>query len=131
MAMRRSRYGTFLGCTGYPECKNIRKTGPPRAEPKDTGVGCPQCGEGTLQEKRSRRGKIFYSCSRYPKCDFALWNRPVAQPCPQCGAPFLVEKTTKKAGTQLLCNDKECGYAETVAPAEGAEAAAETVGAAN
>ena len=85
--------------------------------PKDTGVGCPQCGEGTLQEKRSRRGKIFYSCSRYPKCDFPLWNRPVAQPCPQCGAPFLVEKTTKKAGTQLLCNDKECGYAETVAPA--------------
>ena len=131
MAMRRSRYGTFLGCTGYPECKNIRKTGPPRAEPKDTGVGCPQCGEGTLQEKRSRRGKIFYSCSRYPKCDFALWNKPVARPCPQCGAPFLVEKTTKKAGTQLLCNDKECGYAEAVAPAEGAEAAAETVGAAN
>ena len=131
MALRRSRYGAFYGCTGYPECKNIRKTGPPRAEPMDTGVGCPQCGEGTLLEKRSRRGKIFYSCSRYPKCDYALWNRPVARPCPRCGASFLVEKTTKKAGTQLLCNDKECGYSETVAPAESAEAPGETVTAAS
>jgi DNA topoisomerase I len=125
MALRRSRFGTFYGCTGYPECKNIRRTGPPRAEPKDTGVACPQCGEGTLVEKRSRRGKVFYSCSRYPKCDFALWNKPMAKPCPQCGAPFLVEKTTKKDGTRLLCNDKECGYSE---PAPAAPAPAEDDG---
>ncbi len=113
MALKRSRFGTFLGCTGYPECKNIRKTGK-AAEVKSTGVACPECGQGTIEEKQSRRGKIFFSCNRYPDCKFALWDRPIAKPCPQCQAPFLVEKTTKKLGTRRLCVKDGCGYVEQV-----------------
>lgn len=117
MALRRSRFGVFLGCTGYPECKNIRKTGPKAQPPKETGVGCPQCGEGSLLEKKSRRGKVFYSCSRYPACDFALWDRPVPQPCPRCSAPHLVEKSSKRKGTRLVCTREGCGYEEEIAEA--------------
>ncbi len=116
MVLRRSRYGTFYGCSGYPECKNIRKTGAEaaKAAPKPTGVPCPECGKGEIEEKRSRRGKIFYSCNRYPDCKFALWNRPVAQSCPKCGSPYLIEKTTKKKGTRLLCTNDECDYEQAV-----------------
>ena len=117
MALRRSRFGTFYGCTGYPECKGIRKTGPKPEAPKPTGVACPECGKGEIEEKRSRRGKIFYSCNRYPDCKFALWNRPVLKPCPDCGAPFLLEKTTKRTGTRLVCNTEGCGHSEQVEPA--------------
>ncbi len=117
MALRRSRFGTFYGCTGYPECKGIRKIGPKAEAPKPTGVACPECGKGEIEEKRSRRGKIFYSCNRYPDCKFALWNRPVAKPCPDCGAPFLLEKTTKRDGTRLICNTEGCGHVEHVEPA--------------
>jgi DNA topoisomerase I len=117
MALRRSRFGTFYGCTGYPECKGIRKTGPKAEAPKPTGVACPECGKGEVEEKKSRRGKIFYSCNRYPDCKFALWNRPIPKPCPDCGAAFLLEKTTKKAGTRLICNTEGCGHSEQVEPA--------------
>ena len=110
MALKRSRFGVFYGCTGYPECKNIRKIGPAAAPPRETGVGCPECKQGTIQEKKSRRGKIFYSCSRYPDCKFALWNPPIAEPCPKCGYPILTEKTTKKKGTVRLCPREGCGY---------------------
>ncbi len=110
MALKRSRFGVFYGCTGYPECKNIRKIGPKAEPPKDTGVQCPECQQGTIQEKKTRRGKIFYSCSRYPDCKYALWNKPVEHPCPQCGHPFLTEKTTKKKGTVWLCPKEGCGY---------------------
>jgi DNA topoisomerase-1 len=78
-------------------------------------VKCPTCGEGDLLERRSRRG-IFYSCSRYPKCDFALNNRPVPRPCPKCGAPYLMEKETKREGHIELCNNPECGYRAKIAP---------------
>jgi DNA topoisomerase-1 len=79
----------------------------------DTGVSCPEPGcTGTLVEKRSRRGKTFYGCSRYPECGFALWDRPVAKPCPVCKAPFLIEKSTKKNGAFLACHNKDCGYRE-------------------
>lgn len=117
MALRRSRFGTFYGCTGYPECKGIRKIGVQAEAPKPTGVACPECGKGEIEEKRSRRGKTFYSCNRYPDCKFALWNRPVPKPCPDCGAPFLLEKTTKKTGTRLVCNTEGCGHTEQVEPA--------------
>ncbi|MEO8502697.1 MAG: type I DNA topoisomerase [Acidobacteriota bacterium] len=113
MALKRSRFGTFFGCTGYPDCKNIRKIGKP-AEAKSTGVPCPECGQGVIEEKQSRRGKIFFSCNRYPDCKFALWDRPIAKPCPNCNAPFLVEKTTKKLGTRRLCQKEGCGYVEQV-----------------
>jgi len=119
MALRRSRFGAFYGCTGYPECKNIRKIGPKAEPPKDTGVACPECKEGTIQEKKTRRGKIFYSCSRYPKCKYALWDKPVDGPCQKCGHPFLTEKTTKKKGTRWRCPAEGCTYEiEPPAPAE-------------
>jgi DNA topoisomerase-1 len=68
-----------------------------------------------MVEKRSRRGKTFYSCDRYPDCKFALWDRPVARACPDCGAPYLLEKTTKRAGTRLVCNAEGCKFQEPVA----------------
>ncbi|HEX7184112.1 MAG TPA: type I DNA topoisomerase [Thermoanaerobaculia bacterium] len=123
MALRRSRFGVFYGCTGYPECKNLRKPGAgPKQEPKPTGVACPECGKGEMVEKTSRRGKTFYSCSRYPDCKFALWKKPVAKECPDCGASYLLEKVTKKHGTQYVCNTEGCGYVEDVEPAVEASA---------
>ncbi len=117
MALRRSRFGTFLGCTGYPDCKGIRKTGPKPAAPKPTGVTCPECKKGEIVEKQSRRGKVFWSCGRYPDCKFSLWKKPVQKECPDCGASFLLEKVTKKAGTQYVCNTEGCKHIED-APVE-------------
>jgi DNA topoisomerase-1 len=113
MQVRFSRYGRFLGCSGYPECTNIRKPGKPV---KSLGVTCPECQEGDLLQKWSRRGKVFYSCSRYPKCKFALWDRPVPEPCPQCQAPFVLEKVTKRSGVTRKCFREECDYQEVVEP---------------
>jgi DNA topoisomerase I len=113
MQVRFSRYGKFLGCSGYPECTNIRKPGKPV---KSLGVQCSKCHEGDLLQKWSRRGKVFYSCSRYPKCTFALWDRPVSEPCPRCQAPFVVEKITKQAGATRRCIREGCDYQEVVEP---------------
>jgi DNA topoisomerase-1 len=113
MQVRFGRYGKFLGCSGYPECTNIKKQGKPVTS---LGVTCPDCQEGDIQQKWSRRGKVFYSCSRYPKCTFALWDRPVVEPCPRCQAPFVVEKTTKRVGTTRRCIREGCAYHETVEP---------------
>ena len=110
MVKRRSRYGTFYGCSGYPDCKTILRTGPAAEPPKGTGIKCAECGEGEMLQKRSRRGKIFYSCGRYPDCKFAVWNKPIDEPCGQCDAPFLTFKTTKKKGPHLVCHKKECDY---------------------
>ncbi|MBW8875981.1 MAG: type I DNA topoisomerase [Acidobacteria bacterium] len=112
MALKRSRFGTFYGCTGYPECKNLRKIGPKAAPPKPTGVACPECGQGEIVEKRSHRGKTFWSCNRYPDCKFSLWKKPVLKECPDCGAGFLLEKVTKKNGLQHVCNTEGCSYVE-------------------
>ena len=114
MQVRFGRYGKFLGCSGYPECKNVRSTN----RPVSTGIKCPDCKEGEIMEKRSRRGKTFFSCGRYPHCRFATWDRPVPEACPECGAPFVVEKTTRKAGTVRRCLSEGCQYKETVAEAE-------------
>ena len=111
MMVRFGRYGKFLGCSGYPECKTVR----PMVRPVPTGIQCPDCKEGEIMEKRSRSGKTFFSCNRYPRCRFATWDRPVAEPCPQCNAPFIVEKTTKRAGTVRRCLSEGCTYKETVA----------------
>ncbi len=113
MQVRFSRYGKFLGCSGYPECTNIRKPGKPV---KSLGVQCPECHEGELLQKWSRRGKVFYSCSRYPKCTFALWDRPVPESCPRCQAPFVVEKTIKQSGTVRRCVREGCDYQEVMEP---------------
>ncbi|HEX4497136.1 MAG TPA: type I DNA topoisomerase [Thermoanaerobaculia bacterium] len=120
MALKRSRFGTFYGCTGYPECKNIRKTGPKPSAPIPTGVPCPECGKGEIVEKKSHRGKTFWSCGRYPDCKFSLWKKPVSRDCPQCNAKFLLEKVTKKHGLQYVCNTEGCGYVEDAEPVEAA-----------
>ncbi len=116
MVLRRSRFGVFLGCSGYPECRSVRKLGAPvGAAPKETGVACPRCQEGQIVEKRSRRGKVFFACNRYPNCDFALWDPPRPSSCPRCGFPVLVEKTSKRRGREVACPNEGCGYR---APAE-------------
>jgi DNA topoisomerase-1 len=122
MVKRRSRFGEFLGCSGYPDCDGIKRL---QSEPMKTGVACPECKEGEILERRSRRGKIFYGCGRYPKCKFAAWNKVIPQPCPSCGANYMVEKDLKRTGLTWQCANKECGYkqpAPVAAPA-GHEAA--------
>ncbi len=106
MQLKWGKYGRFLGCSGYPECKNIR----PLQKPVELGIRCPECQQGNLQEKKSRRGKIFYGCDRYPECSFAAWERPLAESCPQCGAPILLEKITKRSGRVRRCRKEECNY---------------------
>ncbi|MBF0282499.1 MAG: type I DNA topoisomerase [Zetaproteobacteria bacterium] len=165
MAIKLGRYGKFLACTGYPECKSARpiavpgkegeasepaveelsdqpcdacqgelvfKTGPygkylkckacgnnqPLEKPKDTGILCTACNKGTFLEKKSRRGKVFYSCSTYPKCKNAIWNEPIAKPCPSCAAPFVTVKVTKRFGTQHVCVTEGCDWKETVEDAD-------------
>ena len=83
-------------------------------KPTETGVPCPQCGKGSLLKRKSRRGKIFYSCSTYPDCDYAVWNEPLNEPCPQCGWPVLTLKTTKSRGTEKVCPQRDCSYSEAV-----------------
>jgi DNA topoisomerase-1 len=103
MVYKNGRFGRFLACSGYPECKNIQA--------ETTGVSCPEDGcSGEIIKKVSKRGKIFYSCNKYPKCSYALWDKPVNQSCPDCDGPFLLEKNTKKDGVHLKCPNKKCGY---------------------
>jgi DNA topoisomerase I len=107
MVRKRSRFGEFLGCSGYPDCDGIKRL---KSDPVSTGVNCPDCKEGEVLERRSRRGKLFFGCSRYPKCKFASWDKVVAHPCPQCGSAYLVEKVTKREGARWQCPNKECEY---------------------
>ena len=106
MLIKDGRYGKYLACSGYPACKNIQ----PLVKPRGTGVVCPECKEGELTEKKSRYGKLFYSCNRYPQCKFALWDPPQPGPCPQCGFPLLVKKVYKREGEFLKCPKEGCDY---------------------
>ena len=110
MVIKRGRYGEFLACSAYPDCKHTESLNSNGANNK-IGVPCPEdgCG-GEIVERKSKRGKVFFGCSRFPKCEFATWDKPVAEKCPQCDAKILVEKTSKKQGTFLACLNKECGF---------------------
>jgi len=108
MLIKDGRYGKYLACSGYPACKNIQ----PLVKPRSTGVICPECKEGELTEKKSRFGKLFYSCNRYPKCKFALWDPPVERACPKCGFPLLVKKVYKREGEFLKCPKEGCDFKE-------------------
>ncbi len=110
LLIKTGRYGKFIGCSGYPKCRFIE----PLEKPTETGVPCPQCQKGSLLKRKSRRGKIFYSCSTYPDCDYAVWNEPLSEPCPQCGWPVLTLKTTKSRGTEKVCPQRDCSYSESV-----------------
>jgi DNA topoisomerase I len=114
MVIKRGKYGEFLACSGFPECSHTESING-GANGKSIGVNCPEPGcEGQIVEKKSKRGKIFYGCSRYPDCTFATWDKPVNKACPACGAPHLIEKTSKRDGTYFACANRECGYKETV-----------------
>ncbi|MCA9470533.1 MAG: type I DNA topoisomerase [Nitrospirales bacterium] len=106
MVVKRGRFGVFLACSRYPECKSTK--------PMKLGVKCPveEC-QGDLVQKRTKKGRTFYSCSRYPNCNYALWDKPVKRECPKCRAPFLVEKISKQAGSRIYCQNEGCGYEET------------------
>lgn len=114
LVIRHGRFGKFIGCSNYPKCKHIE----PLQQPKDTSVTCPSCHQGTMLQRRSRRGKIFFSCSRYPTCDYAIWNEPVAKLCPECKWPVMTIKVTKRNGHQLVCPQKNCGHTEPYHPPE-------------
>jgi DNA topoisomerase-1 len=101
-------YGQFIGCSNYPNCRHIE----PLEKPKDIEVECPLCHESNLFKRKSRYGKIFYSCGSYPKCKYAVWNEPLKQACPKCNWPIMTLKTTKRHGTEKVCPQKECGYKE-------------------
>jgi DNA topoisomerase-1 len=112
MVIKRGRYGGFLACSGYPECKNTQSLNS-NGNGKKIDVDCPQkdC-TGDIVERTSKRGKIFYGCNRFPDCTFATWDKPLDRECPVCGAKFLVEKTTKKRGTLITCLEEGCGFEE-------------------
>lgn len=112
MVIKQGKYGQFYACSGYPDCKNTLSVFS-GSNGKSIGVKCPEkdC-DGDLVKRRSKRGKIFYGCSRFPKCTFASWDKPVQKKCPLCNAAFLIEKSTKKQGTFLACHTKTCKYKE-------------------
>ena len=105
MVVKTGRFGKFIACSAYPECKTTK--------PLALGVKCPQpgCG-GDLVQKRTRKGRSFFACSKYPACEFALWDRPIPKACPTCSAPFLVEKVSKQSGRSVQCRNEDCGYRE-------------------
>ena len=105
MVIKSGRFGKFLACSKYPECKNTK--------PISTGVKCPLDG-GDIVERRSKRGKSFWSCGNYPNCKFAMWYKPVPKQCPKCNASFLAEKWNKGGDASHICMTKGCGYEEDV-----------------
>jgi len=156
MVLKKGRFGTFFACTGYPDCKTTKQIGAPQkkadvqldekcpqcgnnlvqkygrygeftacsnyptckfVKQKTIGVKCPECTEGEVVERRSKRGKTFFGCNRYPDCTFVAWARPVAEKCPDCGNPYLVEKYLK-AGAFLQCPASGCKYKREFQPAE-------------
>lgn len=95
MVVKGGRFGAFLGCANYPSCKNTK--------PISIGVKCPKCTDGDVIERKTKRKRIFYGCSRYPDCDFASWDKPVARVCDTCGSNYMVQKYNQSRGEYLLC----------------------------
>jgi DNA topoisomerase-1 len=118
MVVKGGKFGKFLACVDYPNCKFTAAI--------TMGIHCPVCADGELCQKQSRYRRIFYSCNKWPKCNFALWDKPLQTPCPQCKFPLLTEKITKRAGLMHKCPQKECGYVEIIDPNYGKAGAAET-----
>ncbi|QTL98435.1 type I DNA topoisomerase [Iocasia frigidifontis] len=108
MIVKYGRYGKFLACSGYPDCKNTKPF------LIKTGVACPECEDGELIQRKSRKGRVFYGCSNYPDCEYVLWNKPVDKECPDCEG-IMVEKRSKSKGLVYKCINKECGFEEKTA----------------
>jgi DNA topoisomerase I len=103
LVMKTGRYGEFTACSNYPECKYVKQ--------KTIGVKCPECSAGEIVERRSKRGKTFYGCNRWPECNFVAWGKPVPEKCPECGSPYLIEKWLK-SGSVWQCPNRECKHKE-------------------
>jgi DNA topoisomerase-1 len=101
LVLKHGRFGEFTACSNYPKCKFVKQ--------KTIGVPCPNCSEGEIVERRSKRGKTFYGCNRYPDCDFVAWSKPIPEKCPECGSSYLLEKWLK-AGPVAQCPNAECKY---------------------
>ena len=110
MIKRLGRYGYFIACSGFPECKNAKGI--------SFGV-CPKC-KGDITLKRSKRGREFYGCSNYPKCDFVSWDKPIQNPCPKCNG-LMVERQIKNKGLFKVCIKEDCGYSEEISEEEKEE----------
>ena len=105
MVIKNGRYGRFLSCSNYPKCKSVK--------PLSIGIVCPEEGcTGELVERRSKQGRLFYGCSRYPECNYATWEKPVSKACPECGHPFMLESGGKKPVRK--CGKKDCDYTEEI-----------------
>lgn len=103
MVIKMGRYGKFLACPGYPECKNVKKL------VIENGAECPKCG-GRVVVKKTKKGRAFYGCSEYPNCDFVSWDEPVQEKCPKCGKTLLRKKGKNP---KLYCITPDCGYEKT------------------
>ena len=110
MVLKTGRFGEFTACGNYPTCKHVKQ--------KTIGMKCPECNEGEVVERRSKRGKTFYGCNRWPDCNFVTWGKPVEEKCPECGGPYMVEKWLK-AGPVLQCPNADCKHKQPMlAPVE-------------
>ena len=105
MVYKLGRYGKFMACSNFPDCRNTK------AIMKLIDVKCPTCKEGEIVERKSKTKRVFYGCNRYPECEFVSWDKPISRPCPKCSA-LLVEKKLKK-GVQIQCTNSDCDYEET------------------
>jgi len=101
LVQKYGRYGEFIACSDYPKCKFVKQ--------KTIGVACPNCSQGEVVERRSKRGRTFYGCNRYPECDFVAWGKPIPEKCPDCGSSYLIEKFLK-AGPVAQCPNNECKH---------------------
>jgi DNA topoisomerase-1 len=110
MVLKTGRFGEFTACGNYPTCKHVKQ--------KTIGMKCPECSDGEVVERRSKRGKTFYGCNRWPDCNFVTWGKPVQEKCPECGGPYMVEKWLK-AGPVLQCPNADCKHKQPMlAPVE-------------
>jgi DNA topoisomerase-1 len=110
LTWRRGRFGPFIACSNYPECKYIKKK-----EAREIGLTCPECGQGQVVERKGRWGRFFYGCKRYPECRFTAYHKPIPEPCPDCGRAFLLEKETKKEGKVIYCSNEACHFKRAAA----------------
>jgi DNA topoisomerase-1 len=101
LVLKNGRFGEFTACSTYPKCKYVKQ--------KTIGVPCPNCSEGEVVERRSKKGKTFFGCNRYPECDFVAWGKPISEKCPDCGSSYLIEKWLK-AGPVAQCPNGECKF---------------------
>jgi len=106
MVIKSGRFGKFLACPGFPECRNTK----PILE--ETGAECPKCHEGKIVVRWSKKGRKFFGCSRYPKCDFVSWDEPAKEKCPKCGS-LMLHKKSKKEAPKIICSNEKCGYIQS------------------